>query len=66
MIMNKQTVETFSFSNLGQLREWLNRFERTNLDNVLLDDTDWLHLDWIEETLSDGSIVNNARFRSAD
>ena len=59
--MGKKTIETFSFSDLGQLRDWLNRFKATELNTVHFDNADYMHIDWVEEKLSDGSTVENAR-----
>ena len=59
-LSNIQSRETFAFSNLGELRDWLNMFETTDLSTVLPDNArGHIRLDWIEEVLSDGSIVNN-------
>jgi hypothetical protein len=51
--------ERFHFSNLADLRDWLNNFETTDLSVVLPKDADFISLDWIESTLSDGSTVND-------
>lgn len=56
----KSIVETYHFTNLLELRDFLNGFKSTDLSTVLPDDADCFKLQWIEETLSDGSKVNNA------
>jgi hypothetical protein len=58
-LRNKKTLESFSFATLAELRDWLNQFETTDLSAVEFDSCDWITLEWIEETLSDGSTVNN-------
>jgi hypothetical protein len=59
------TDETFTFNNLGELKEWLAKFHWTELDTVLPDKADHIYLTWVEETLSDGSTVQNVRISTA-
>ena len=49
------------FTNLGELRDWLNQFKSNDLSTVLPENDDFFTIQWFEETLSDGSTVNNAR-----
>jgi len=64
--MSKNTLETFQFTNLAELRDWLNAFEVTDLTTVNIETDDSFHvsISWVEETLTDGSVVNNAHFRT--
>jgi hypothetical protein len=62
--MSKKTIETFAFTDLAGLRDFLNGFKTRDLDTVLPDSADHIKLDWIEETLSDGGIVNNVRIKT--
>ena len=54
----------FEFSDAGELRDWLNQFKETDLSTVYLqsDRSNHLTLHWQEETLTDGSKVNNIKF----
>jgi hypothetical protein len=58
-LRNIETLETFHFDSLADLRDWLNQFIRTNIDRVHPQESDYITLHWNEETLSDGSTVNN-------
>ena len=58
----KQTLETFQFTDAAALRDWLNGFKETDLSVVNIVDNngcDYLTVHWEEETLTDGSLVNN-------
>jgi hypothetical protein len=59
-----KTLDTFHFTDLESLREWLNQFETTDLSAVNAEtiDNGNVRLEWQEETLSDGSKVINAVF----
>jgi len=61
--MTKRTIESFQFTDAAQLRNWLNQFTKQDLSTVYFDipanDSDTLSFHWQEETLSDGSTVNN-------
>lgn len=52
-------IEHFQFSNLHELREWLNDFTVTDLHAAYPQDSDYISLAWITETLTDGSEVIN-------
>jgi len=54
----------FEFSDASELRDWLNQFKETDLSTVYLqsDRSNHLTLLWQEETLTDGSKVNNIKF----
>lgn len=54
------TTEKFQFSNLAELRDWLNRFKSTDLETVFPYRGDYYELVWSEKTLTDGSTVNDA------
>lgn len=60
-LTNSKLVETFQFSSLGELKEWLGIFTHKNLDTILVEGADYINFEWYEETLSDGSTVNNFR-----
>ena len=57
----KQTLESFTFSSAGELRDWLNGFKLTELDTVNIETETGLPfvVRWELETLTDGSKVNN-------
>jgi heme oxygenase len=65
----KRIIDTYHFHDLGALRDWLDQFKLTELESVYLEsrtsqhiiDDASMQIEWIEETLSDGSKVNNAR-----
>ena len=65
-IRNIIETEIFEFDNAQSLREWLNRFEVTDLTAVrfINGEKDSLDFVWEVERLSDGSIVNNISIRS--
>jgi len=54
----------FEFSDAGELLDWLNQFKETDLSTVYLQNnhSDHLTFHWQEETLTDGSKVNNIKF----
>ena len=60
-IRETDNLERFHFDSLAGLHDWLNQFKTTDLDTVHPDGADHIVVDWIEETLSDGSTVNNVR-----
>lgn len=64
-IRNQTTEQSFQFTNLGELREWLNLFHETDLDlvNIETSERDHITLTWVVETLSDGEPVRNAIIR---
>jgi methionyl-tRNA synthetase len=66
MLRDSKKVESFEFFSLEELRDWLNRFNYMNLDAVHPEGAEYFVLDWYEETLSDGSIVRNARISMHD
>jgi hypothetical protein len=58
----KKILETFTFTNAKELRDWLNHFKETDLSTVYLYDSNGLEyftLSWEEETLTDGSKTYN-------
>jgi len=58
----KETVETFNFETAADLRDWLNAFKTTDLSTVYVESNSgsgYLTLAFEEETLTDGSKVNN-------
>jgi len=58
----KETLETFQFATAADLRDWLNAFKTTDLSTVYISPdqgSGYLTLAWEEETLTDGSKVNN-------
>jgi len=62
----KRVTDRYEFSDLGALRNWLNAFHETDLSTVHFecldgDEATSLAIQWIEESLSDGSKVHNAR-----
>lgn len=59
-------TETFQFKSLEELRDFLNRFKSTELSTILPESANWFVLDWIEERLSDGSLVKNARITTTE
>ncbi len=63
--MTKIIDSSFTFTDLDSLRNWLNQFDRTDLSVVYFEGkdgvADHLVIDWVVETLSDGSHVTNAR-----
>ena len=61
MLRNSRHIDTFHFSDLRALRDWLNRFSEETIRTVDPEGADWFKLEWYEETLSDGSTVHNAR-----
>jgi len=62
----RKVADNFSFTNLGELRDWLNQFKTTDLSVVFPDDGGHIDLVWVEEKMSDGSIVNNVRISTRD
>lgn len=62
--MSKKVLDVYQFTDLEGLREWLNRFETTDLSLVNLETDDAFHISiaWVEETMTDGSTVFNAVF----
>jgi hypothetical protein len=60
------TYETFTFSTLAELRDWLNRFKDTDLDVVYPADSDYITLTWQESVLSDGSTVENVTITTTE
>ena len=61
-----QMADRFVFSDLEELRAWLNRFTSRKAAIVDPEGADYFVLEWYEETLSDGSIVNNVKLYNAD
>ena len=66
----KTILETYQFDGLAELRDWLNLFEKTDLSTVYFEDKEgaplpFLNVGWVEETLSDGSKVNQLRICNA-
>ena len=64
--MSKRIIETFQFDNWAELRDLLNNVITTDLTTVYFENQDGvtmgsLHTSWVEETLSDGSTVNQLR-----
>ena len=57
----KETVETFNFETAADLRDYLNAFKTTDLSTVYVESNSGsvLTLEFEEETLTDGSKVNN-------
>jgi hypothetical protein len=57
----KETVETFNFETAADLRDYLNAFKTTDLSTVYVESNSGsvLTLAFEEETLTDGSKVNN-------
>ncbi len=58
----KKVLETFTFTNAKELRDWLNDLKETDLSTVYLYGSDGLEFSLLfleEETLTDGSKVNN-------
>lgn len=49
--------EHYTFTNLGELRDFLNAFKKTDLTTVLPKTADYLDLHYFEQTLTDGSKV---------
>lgn len=64
-LRNSELLETFHFETLADLRNWLNQFKDIDLDAVHPEGGDNFVLGWHEETLSDGSTVNNAFIETA-
>ena len=64
-LRNINYTEVFDFSNAAELRDWLNRFEETDLAAVYFigGEADSLQFVWETERLSDGSDVHNIRIR---
>ena len=60
-LRNTELIDKYQFSDLADLRDFLNQFKTTDLNAVHPEDGDYFVLDWYEETLSDGSKANNAR-----
>jgi hypothetical protein len=60
----KKVTDTFQFTDLAQLRDWLNRFHTTDLRTVFPDDSGVIDLTWIEQDMEDGSSVFNVRIRT--
>lgn len=57
-------VESYTFDTAADLRDWLNQFKTTDLDTVFFDaPRDFIILNWLEETLSDGSKVYSIRIQ---
>jgi hypothetical protein len=50
---------TYQFHTLGELREWLNQFQSTDLGAICVEtrERDYITLTWKVEALSDGSEV---------
>ncbi len=57
-------MERYTFQNLGELRDFLNGFQRIDLETVHPDNADLFVVDWHVETLSDGSEVYNAGLKT--
>jgi hypothetical protein len=53
-IMSSKRTETYQFTNLEQLREWLNLFDKIDLEAVL-PIGDGIEIRWYENVLTDGS-----------
>ena len=62
--MEKEIVERYAFHDLAALKRFLNGFKDIDLAVVYPESADYWRLDWIEETLEDGSKVNNVRIRT--
>ena len=61
-LRNIESAEAFCFDNLEELRDFLNRFETTDLNVVFpAGGCTFFKVVWEVEILSDGSKVNNAR-----
>ena len=60
----QQLIETYGFTTLAGLRDFLNGFEELDLETVLPVDSDQITMRWYEETLSDGNTVYNVSLRS--
>jgi hypothetical protein len=59
---NIESTEVFTFDNLEDLRDFLNRFKSTELDEVYpANGKDYFKVYWETEILSDGSKVNNCQ-----
>ena len=59
---NIESTEAFTFDNLEDLRDFLNRFHTTDLSTVLpANGKDYFKVYWEVEILSDGSRVNNCQ-----
>lgn len=54
--------ESYQFTTLAELRDWLNQFKSTDLDAVWIEcnDKDYINLRYITHRLSDGSEVTDA------
>lgn len=61
-----ELVKTYRFGNLDDLRVFLNSFSPIELSTIQPDDSDFIKMDWIKETLTDGSTVTNVRFHSEE
>tara|TARA_R110001632_G_scaffold211279_1_gene336688 strand:- start:858 stop:1235 length:378 start_codon:yes stop_codon:yes gene_type:complete len=57
----KETLETLQFTTAADLRDWLNALKTTDLSTVYVESNSGsvLTLEFEEETLTDGSKVNN-------
>lgn len=63
--MLKTNTERYHFADLAELRDWLNAFKSTDLGTVYpADHADHFTLDWLPQTLSDGSEVINVRIQT--
>jgi len=58
--------DTFIFETLGELRDFLNGFCSIDLDTVYPKESDSIRLYWLEECLSDGSMVSNVSMTTGD
>jgi len=54
--MSSKRKETYQFTNLEQLREWLNMFDEIDLEAVL-PIGEGIEIGWYENVLTDGSKV---------
>jgi hypothetical protein len=52
-------IQTFTFATLKELRDFLNQFEKLDLDAVHPSESDYITLYWIERKLSDNCMVND-------
>ena len=62
-LYHTKSSEHFEFTTAADLRDWLNRFTKTDLSAVYIShgDFDYLTFHYETEVLSDGSEVNNIR-----